>query len=154
MNELTKFERAVLEKILDGEYPLLNKLRKQLCSCHVNCREMTGVGFYTYFNVNNAAAADDVKMRLGDVLAEVQGMTHGAGFILYIEHGRLSMLEGYGYDDLWPNTIISFTLRYNSGKQRDWVALRKVLASAEVRDSGRIGTSRQTGLTRGAKGRS
>ncbi len=46
---------------------------------------------------------------------------------LYIEHGRLSMLEGYGYDDPWPTTIAGYTLRYSTGDERDWGALKKVL---------------------------
>jgi len=54
-------------------------------------------------------------------------MAHGAGFVLYIEHGRLSMLEGYGYDDPWPNTITRYTLQYRAGDNRDWDTLRKVL---------------------------
>jgi len=37
------------------------------------------------------------------------------------------MLEGYGYDDPWPNTITQYTLKYDTGDQRDWAVLRKVL---------------------------
>ncbi len=128
MIELTQLERAVLEKLLAGEHPLLEQLREQLPVCHVSRREQTGVGFYTYFNVGDAPGADDANVRFGDVLAEIEGMAHGAGFVLYIEHGCLSMLEGYGYDDPWPNTIGAYTLRYCTGDKRDWGALRRVLA--------------------------
>ena len=127
MNELTELERAVLERLLAGDHPLLEQLREQFPVCRVSRRDQTGVGFYTYLDVGEAPAANDAKARFGDVLAEIEGMTHGAGFVLYIEHGRLSMLEGYGYDDPWPTTITSFTLRYSTGDTRDWGTLRKVL---------------------------
>lgn len=126
MNKPTELEYAVLERLLAGRYPLLEQLRKQLTVCHVSRREMTGAGFYTYFDVGDVPVADDTTVRFGDVLAEVQGMVHGAGFVLYVEHGRLSMLEGYGYDDPWPTEITAYTLRYTAGEHRDWVALRKV----------------------------
>ena len=66
-------------------------------------------------------------MSFGDVVAEIEGMPDGAGFELFIEHRRLSMLEGYGYDDPWPSTIASYTLRYTTDDRRDWDALRKAL---------------------------
>jgi hypothetical protein len=127
MNESTELERAVLEKLLAGEHPLLEQLRKQLPFCRVSRRELTGVGFYTHFDVGNAPVDVDVNVRFGDVHADLEGMVDGAGFVLYVEHGRLSMLEGYGYDEPWPTTITTYTLRYSTGKQRDWVDLRKEL---------------------------
>jgi hypothetical protein len=90
-------------------------------------REQTSAGFFAYFDVGDAHAANDITTRFGDVLAEVEGMPNGAGFILYVERGRLDMLEGYGYDDPWPTTITSYTLRYKAGDKRDWDALRKDL---------------------------
>lgn len=127
MIALAELERAVLTKLLAGEHPLLERLRNQLSNCQVSRRELTGAGFYAYLDVGDAPAADDVNLRFGDVIAEIEGMAHGAGFVLYVEHGRLSMLEGYGYDDPWPSTITAYTLKYSAGEERDWAALRKVL---------------------------
>jgi len=127
MMELTELERAVLEKLLAGEHPLLDVLRLQLAKCRVTKREMTGHGFFADLDVGDMQAAGDVKVRFGDVAAEIEGMPDGAGFVVFIEHGRLSMLEGYGYDDPWPSTITGYTLKYSAGEQRDWEALRKVL---------------------------
>lgn len=127
MMELTELERAVLAKLLSGEHPLLDELRQQLAKCRVTKREMTGHGFFTHLDVEDTGAAADVKVRFGDVVAEIEGMPDGAGFELFIERGCLSMLEGYGYDDPWPSTIASYTLRYTTGDERDWDALRKAL---------------------------
>jgi hypothetical protein len=127
MIDLAELERAVLTKLLAGEHPLLEQLRNQIPKCRVSRRELTGAGFYADLDVGDSPAADDVNLRFGDVIAEIEGMAHGAGFVLYIEHGRLSMLEGYGYDDPWPNTITRYTLQYRAGDNRDWDTLRKVL---------------------------
>lgn len=127
MIELTELEREVLNKLLEGDHPLLMQLRKELSICRVSRRELTGAGFYTHFDVDVTSGATDIKLRFGDVIAEISGMVHGAGFVLYVENGRLSMLEGYGYDDPWPSTITGFTLKYSAGDKRDWVALKRVL---------------------------
>ena len=127
MTALAEIERAVLTKLLAGEHPLLERLRKQLANCRVTRREVTGAGFYAHLDVGDAPVADEADLRLGDVVAEIDQMADGAGFVLYVEDGRLSMLEGYGYDDPWPRTIGGYALKYTSGDERNWAALRKVL---------------------------
>ena len=123
MTDLTELERAILAKLLAGEHALLEQLRRQL----VSRRELTGHGFYTHLDVGETLVAAKVKVSFGDVVAEIEGMPDGAGFELYVENGRLSVLEGYGYDDPWPSAIASYTLRYSTGDKRDWNALRQVL---------------------------
>jgi hypothetical protein len=130
MIELTELERAVLNKLLEGNHPLLMQLRKDLSICRVSRREMTGAGFYTHFDAGVAPTASNSKLRFGDVVAEIDGMTHGAGFVLYVENGRLSMLEGYGYDDPWPSTITGYTLKYTTGNKRDWGDLKRSLGTS------------------------
>jgi len=125
--ELTELERAVLAKLLAGEHPLLAQLRKQLPNCRASRRELTGHGFYTDLDVGDTPEAADVKVIVNDVVADIEGMPDGAGFVLFVEHGRLSLLEGYGYDDPWPSTITGCTLNYRTGGDRDWAALRKEL---------------------------
>ena len=127
MTDLTELERAVLAKLLAGEHALLEQLRSQLARCQVSRRELTGHGFYADLDVGEAPVAAKVKVSFGDVVAEIEGMPDGAGFELYVENGRLSVLEGYGYDDPWPSAIASYTLRYSTGDKRDWNALRQVL---------------------------
>ena len=126
MTTLTALEHSVLVKLLDGEHPILDQLRKQLPACSVRRRESTGAGFYTYLDVGDAPTVDSVNVRFGDVIADIEGMNHGAGFVLYVEHGSLHMLEGYGYDDPWPSAITFFTLRYATGSDRNWNSIWKV----------------------------
>jgi len=56
---------------------------------------------------------------------KIAGMSHGAGFVLFIDYGNMNMLEGFSYDEPWPSSIAKFTLEYSTEGERDWVALEK-----------------------------
>jgi len=128
MNDLTTLERKVMQALLDGEDDILSILREQLEATVVVKRKMTGVGFFTTFAVSDdVRRADDRSFKLDDVIASISGLAHGAGFLLYVEHGALHMLEGYTYDEPWPKEISEFELTYTAGEQRDLEALRKIL---------------------------
>jgi hypothetical protein len=122
MLELTKLERAVLDKFLCGEHPLLAVLRQQAAACKAVSREVTGAGFFTQLDVGDAPLADELKGQVWDVMAEIPGSTPGAGFLLYVEQGRLDMLEGFTYENLMLDSVAEFTLHYLS-KTRDWGSL-------------------------------
>lgn len=115
MEALTPLERAVLDKLLAGDDPTLAILRAQAESAQLRSRKNTGVGFYCYFDV-----PDDIErigratFRLGDVNATMKGLSHGAGFVLFVKDGRLDNLEGYTYDEPWPTTISDFELAYQN----------------------------------------
>jgi hypothetical protein len=124
--ELSEFERAALDKLLDGDDAVLSALREQLRTCCVRKREMTGCGFFTELDVDRALAGAPTnveKLRVGDVEACVAGLEHGAGFVLFVRDGYLDMLEGYSFDEPWPDAITDFTLAY-SGGSRDVKALQ------------------------------
>jgi hypothetical protein len=42
---------------------------------------------------------------ISDVGAEIEGVRHGVGFVLFIQDGRLDCLEGFTYDDPWPDEV-------------------------------------------------
>lgn len=128
MKDLTTLERKVMQALLDGEDDILSILREQLGATVVVKRKMTGVGFFTTFAVSDdVRRADDRSFKFDDVIASISGLAHGAGFLLYVEHGVLHMLEGYTYDEPWPQEISEFELIYRAGDQRDREALRKIL---------------------------
>lgn len=125
---LTPLERAVLEKILDGDLSFLFQLRQQLAESTVAKRELTGFGFYTTIAVpENLTRRAGHSVKFGDVIAEIPGLSGGAGFLLYIENGILDVLEGYSYDEPWPTSTEGFTLRFLKGEERDWKALSENL---------------------------
>ena len=113
-SKLTEFERSVLNMLLDGESPELAKLRLQLETAEIG-RELTGAGFYLHFNgLNESDAISIPSCRIGDVFANLDGLEHGAGFVLFIENGRLKTLEAYSFEESWPASIGEFSLTYTS----------------------------------------
>lgn len=117
MDDFSNLERDVLTMLTSGQHPVLQSLRVQLESAKVKAREFTGVGFYTTIWVPDnvePALVGRKTLHIHDVNAEVEGLGHGAGFILYVEGGLLSLLEGFAYDEQWPSRVGHYSLRYSS----------------------------------------
>ncbi len=115
--ELTALERAVLDKLFAGDHPSFPALRAQLDRVRVLERTFTPVGFFSDLMVPEevppATLAKDAVW-FGDVLADFDGLAHGASFVVRIAAGRLEMLEGSTVDEPWPLEGTSFRLRYES----------------------------------------
>jgi hypothetical protein len=108
---LTPLEKAVIAALLEKSGEPFDTARRQLEHASITKREFTGVGFFTEF-----AIADDAPVRkdlpdatLGNVGADLPGVQHGVGFLLFIRGGVVTMLEGYTYaNDQWPERIDEF----------------------------------------------
>jgi hypothetical protein len=110
---LSPFEQEVIETILRPRHPVFDALRRQLQTCRVGARELTGAGFFASLIVAPDVAPAMVsrdRLHLGDVAATVDGLAHGAGFILWVEKGVLAELEGFSYDEPWPERIDSYAV--------------------------------------------
>ena len=107
---LTALEKTVLDLLLDKQSEPFDTIRQQLAHAIITNREFTGVGFFTDFLLpENAPVRRDLPdSTLGGVDAEFPGLKHGAGFLLFIRDGTISMLEGYTYDEPWPTSIPDF----------------------------------------------
>jgi hypothetical protein len=123
---MTQLEQEVLALLLDGADPVLATLRDQVRVATLKERRFTGVGFFSNYHVPDSAQriAGNPSIRFGDVHAEIHGLAYGAGFVLFVDNGVITMLEGYTYDDPWPETISGYKLSYINDKPRDWAALR------------------------------
>lgn len=121
MEIMTGLERAVVNKLLVGKAEVFSTLRQQFSVAQVFKRELSGVGFFTEFSVPSDAPRlpGSPAFRFGDVGAEIKGLRNGAGFLLLIEDGCLKMLEGFSYDEPWPDDVSSFTLHYHNGADRN-----------------------------------
>jgi hypothetical protein len=94
---LNDLEILVLQHLLAGDDPVLAALRGQVDSVVVKSRDWSGAGFMTAFSVLESApqARANLRAYIGDVYADINGLRDGAGFILFIEDGRLNFLEGF-----------------------------------------------------------
>jgi hypothetical protein len=131
VESLDDLERAVLEMLVAGDAPSTRRLQEQLAACRVGARDRTGVGFFTTLKMDRTAVGpiEVGSARVGDVVAEIEGLRDGAGFLLTIADGYLDELEGYSYDEPWPEEIVSFTLSYTE-EPRDLTALTPPSSSA------------------------
>jgi hypothetical protein len=112
-DELTPLERAVLATILAPDHPVMDVLRRQFESCTVAGRQFTGHGFFTDLAVRDDVPAAPVtrqQIALGDVTGSVEGLHHGAGFVLFIRDGVLKLLEGFAYNEPWPDPVREFEI--------------------------------------------
>ena len=116
MEGLNCFEQAVLDKLLDGDHPVLVVLRAQSGRARLSSREYTGAGFFCCFNLppDVPVLSPERDFHFGDVNAVVDGLKYGAGFVLFVRGGRLDTLEGYSYEEPWPEEIRNFKLTYQS----------------------------------------
>ncbi len=130
---MTALERAVLDKLLQGDDPVLTALRRQLEHATIESREYTVVGFYLNFahpeqTVSVTDEIPNVKSRFcfGDVKADIEGLEHGAGFLLWVIDGFVDSLEGYMYVGEFPDPAgaFQFQLRYFNDP-RDMTYLRQ-----------------------------
>lgn len=113
MEGLNELEQAVLDKQLAGDHPTLGVLRIQAESARVVERRKTGVGFFCDFEVEAGAPTVEGDFQISDVHGELAGLDHGVGFVLFVRSGRLSMLEGFTFDEPWPQRIRDFELEYD-----------------------------------------
>jgi hypothetical protein len=100
--------------LLTGDQPVLAALRSQAKRSTVVSREYTGVGFFCHFAVSEETPSlpQTANFELGDVSAEIKGLAQGAGFVLFVRNGRMVTLEGFSYDEPWPEVADDFVLSY------------------------------------------
>jgi len=87
-------------RAIAAQYPDANgAIDAQRSVARVTGRNNTGAGSYTTFEVAKSGTVVTVASPIGNVTARVQGLDHGMGFILWLQNGRLSKLEGYSLEE-------------------------------------------------------
>ena len=108
MRPLWPIEREVLE-ITAAEYPAsAGALRRQIDTAQVVGFENSGVGFFSDLTVAPDAPLLSEKSPLSGAYGSVLGVEEGMGFIVFLNDGRLSMIEGY-CNGGGPTTDIDFS---------------------------------------------
>ena len=117
-----------MDMLLAGDDPTLNVLRNQFHFAKATGRTLTDVGFFLDFSVSSELPRLEGRTRafhLGDVTAEIEGLKHGAGFVLHVRDGVIACLEGFSYGEPWPASTEIFRVSYIDGDQSEHVRLWK-----------------------------
>lgn len=92
-SDFTLLEQAVLSAICEENPNDRAAMEAQLATATLKTRENTGVGFFTYFDVQKIGITPIGRRRLRDgPNAKIKGLQRGMGFILWFK-------EGYAYAD-------------------------------------------------------
>jgi hypothetical protein len=97
----------LLEELLRGDAPQLGVLRDQARKARIDSVEVTGVGFFAHLEVpDDSPMIDEPRLAGGNATIELRGLRHGAGCVLFVDDGRLSVLEGYTFaGEAWPEVL-------------------------------------------------
>ena len=102
---LNSLEAGALAYLLRGEHPSLDALRRQAEGVSVDTREFTGAGFFARLRLsgNPPPLPGAPTFQIGDVCAELEGLEHGVGFVLFVNEGTMHLLECHLWgDDRFP----------------------------------------------------
>lgn len=93
--------------LIEGEHPTLATLRRQYARASVREIKRSGRAFHAKFEVpEDAPAVSPLDFAGGYAGIRLAGVTLRAGCVLYVRGGFLSTLEGYTYEDDWPDHTV------------------------------------------------
>lgn len=126
-------EQEAMTLLLAGELPALQQLRAQIPYIRVVRRSFTAVGVYLKFDLADSVVPVDgaPSFVLSDVSGQVTRMIRGICFVLFVQLGRIHLLEGatFGGEE-WPAKLTHFSLGYDDG-ERDWEGLKRTVSQSK-----------------------
>ena len=105
---INEFEKRISIDIIE-QYPAYkSKLQAQFEHAVVQKRAFSKYGFSTDYAVTTTeeTLGDDVNLQLGKRQWNINGLQHGSDYILWIKNGFITCLEGFSYNEPWPNEIL------------------------------------------------
>lgn len=112
--KIEPIEVAVLEDLFTQKGLSVDSEDHSLNGLGVSKREFTGVGFLTEFYPSSVLriGPQDYNDRWLDTHATLNG-TLSVGFLVYIDNGKITAIEGFTYgDESWPDKIHDFKIEY------------------------------------------
>jgi hypothetical protein len=96
----TPLESAVLSATCEMHPEDRVALKAQFSTATLSSRQNNGHGFYTRFSVvhESSTPVRGPQLKNGPT-ARIDGLKHGMGFILWLEKGYATCLEGFGYEE-------------------------------------------------------
>jgi hypothetical protein len=110
--KVSPIERAVIEAMLADRdlKPVL--LTVDFDAVTVIDREFSGVGFLTECERSDVLKlfGNDVFLRWGNVGARLNASKLETGYIVYVDNGYVTGVEGFTYGEPWPDVVKEFEL--------------------------------------------
>lgn len=108
--QLTVLERAVLDVALAPDTGDNESFRAQVAAAVVSVRTQSGVGFMTKLQVPEALSVADrpANDSLPVVIGAHPELPSGAEFVLQVKGGRISTIEAFCYEGMWPQDEVPF----------------------------------------------
>ena len=103
-----EFEKIIITDIIEQYPEYKQKLQAQFEKSVVQKREVSTYGFSTYYTVTapEEALGNNENLQLGKSQWKINGLQHGSDYILWIKNGFITCLEGFSYNEPWPNEIL------------------------------------------------
>ncbi len=103
-----EFEKIIITDIIEQYPEYKQKLQTQFEKSVVQKREFSTYGFSTYYTViaPEETLGDAVNVQLGKHQWNINGLQRGSDYILWIKNGFITCLEGFSYNEPWPNEIL------------------------------------------------
>lgn len=103
-----EFEKIIITDIIEQYPEYKQKLQAQFEKSVVQKREISTYGFLTYYTVaaEEETLGNTVNMQLGKSQWKINGLQHGSDYILWIKNGFITCLEGFSYNEPWPDEIL------------------------------------------------
>lgn len=105
---ITEFEKIIITDIIEQYPEYKSKLRAQFEYAVVQKREFSKYGFSTDYVVEPSleTLGDDVNLQLGKRQWNINNLQNGSDYILWIKNGLICSLEGFSYEEPWPDEIL------------------------------------------------
>ena len=103
-----EFEKIIITDIIEQYPEYKQKLQAQFEKITEQKREFSTYGFSTHYAVTSAeeTLGNNKNLQLGKCQWNINGLQHGSDYILWIKNGLISCLEGFSYNEPWPDEII------------------------------------------------
>ena len=113
MRGLLPIERAVLEAAAHDYQASADGLRQQIATAQVTDFENSGAGFFSTVRVSPEAPRLTDKSPLDAATGNVCGIEHGMGFLVFLDDGYVTLIEGYTNGDVSTVAIDFETVNFD-----------------------------------------
>ena len=103
----TELENAIIESMLGDRELMPIRANVHFDQVTVSDRAFTGAGFLTELERSDELKLfdDGVSLRWGKVGARLNAVKLETGYLVYVDDGYVTAVEGYTYGDEWPAQV-------------------------------------------------